>query len=344
MEGTPAYDVAKVVVDSVILTQSYPATLGANTSFDLVFRVDGTCTSLNVDGGKWVKKGTVLATLDPTTYQDAVTQAKARLESAQSSYEYYSKQYAAMVKALEGDAVSEMDVNQSKSNMLSAQASIAEARAALETARTNLSYCTVVAPMDGHISDTSLSVGQYINGSAQPTSVCTIYDDLSVRAEFSIGDACYYQMVDAVSKGLIDLNHMEVTFQDLEIANKYYAHVSYIDPAVDTNTGTVTIKAMIDNPEVELKPGMFCFVHLPYGASDHAILVKDTSIGTDQLGKYVYCVNDSDKVVYTHIETGDRVNDSMRIVTAGLNPNTRYVTKAMLKVRDGETIKPIMTK
>lgn len=80
---------------------------------------------------------------------------------------------------------------------------------------------------------------------------------------------------------------------------------------------------------------------MPFGASSHALLVKDSSIGTDQLGKYLYVVNDSNRIVYTPIETGDIYRDSLRIVTKGIGPESRYVTSAMLKVRDGMEVKPV---
>lgn len=89
---------------------------------------------------------------------------------------------------------------------------------------------------------------------------------------------------------------------------------------------------------------MYTNVHMPFGENAKAILVKDSSIGTDQLGKYLYVVNDSDKIVYTPIKTGDLYNDSLRVITEGIGPNSRYVTSALLKVRDGMTIKPIEIK
>ena len=88
---------------------------------------------------------------------------------------------------------------------------------------------------------------------------------------------------------------------------------------------------------------MYATVSLPYGFEPNAILIKDASIGTDQLGKYIYTVNDSNKVVYTPIEVGETVNDTLRIVTKGITADTKYVTKALLKVRDGQTVDPRMT-
>ena len=85
-------------------------------------------------------------------------------------------------------------------------------------------------------------------------------------------------------------------------------------------------------------------ISVPYGENSEAVLVRDASIGTDQLGKYVYLVNDSNRVVYRHIETGELVNDTLREVVKGVDANDRYVTKALLKVRDGMLIAPVESK
>ena len=106
------------------------------------------------------------------------------------------------------------------------------------------------------------------------------------------------------------------------------------------STGTMDLQVQVDNPYNELRAGMFVEVHLPYGSMENAVLVRDTSIGTNQLGKYLYVVNDSNKVVYTPVTVGDLIDDTLRIVTQGLRPTDRYVTSALLKVREGETVNP----
>ena len=82
---------------------------------------------------------------------------------------------------------------------------------------------------------------------------------------------------------------------------------------------------------------------MPYRVEPHAVLVRDASLGTDQLGRYLYVVNDSDRVVYTPVKTGDLVADTMRVVVSGVKPGERYVTSALLKVRDGMTVRPLAT-
>lgn len=123
--------------------------------------------------------------------------------------------------------------------------------------------------------------------------------------------------------------------------HSYTASYYYVAPDMNNSTGTLPVKLTIKNPYGELLPGMYVDVSLPVGTDSAAILVRDASLSTDQLGKYLYTVNDSNKVVYTPVQTGDMDGDSMRIITSGLRPGARYVTSALLKVRDGMTVNPI---
>ena len=89
---------------------------------------------------------------------------------------------------------------------------------------------------------------------------------------------------------------------------------------------------------------MFVKVNLPYQNLEKAILVRDASLSTDQLGKYLYVVNDSDRIVYTPVSVGPLCHDSMRVVLSGIRADSRYVTKALLKVRNGMQVKPVIVK
>lgn len=124
-------------------------------------------------------------------------------------------------------------------------------------------------------------------------------------------------------------------------AQAWKAKLDYLSPNVTLTTGTLRLRAELDNSDGKLRPGLFVSVTLPYGEARNAVLVNDASIGTDQLGKYLYVVNDSDIVNYRHIEVGQLADHNMRVVKSGLSPSERYVTKALLKVRQGMKIKPI---
>lgn len=337
---TPTVEVATPTVDSVTLHRTYPGFIRANNSVDVVARVSGQLLKQFYNPGDYVKQGQVLFTIEPSKYRDAVQQAEAALHTAESQYAYASKQYQAMKRALQADAVSEMEVIQAESSMNTAKAAIQNARASLATARENLSYCTVRAPRSGHCTIATASTGSFINGGAAPVTLATIYDDSEVKAVFEIEDA-QYEMMMAGNRHTENalLRAIPLIFQQ-SLPHNYVADLSYVSPNVDTGTGTIRLEGVLQNKYNELKDGMYVSVALPYGTNSKAILIKDASIGTDQLGKYVYLVNDSNKIVYTPIEIGEAVHDSLRIVTKGLTPKDRYVTKALLTVRNGELVNP----
>ena len=184
-----------------------------------------------------------------------------------------------------------------------------------------------------------------MGGEGAPTELATLYDYSSVYIEFAVEDAQYERMMS--SKGDPEkesiYHKVPLTFTE-PLPHDYMADLFYTSPVIDKSTGTLTLKVRLDNPYGELKPGMYVTVNLPYGNDPKAILVKDASIGTDQLGKYLYVVNDSDKIVYTPIETGGIYDDSLRVVTKGITPDARYVTTALLKVRDGMEVEPVERK
>lgn len=337
----PEVSVAYPEIDSVMLRKSYPGFLTANNEVELVARVNGTLIAHPYQPGQKVKKGDILFRIDDSTYRNSLQQAQAELAQAQASYDYYSKEYEKMLKALELDAVSEMEVSQTKSNMDQAAAQISSYKAAVETAQTTLGYCTVRAPFDGRVSQWNFDTGSYVAGEGQATVLATIYDDSTVYANIQIDDDSYLDLVNNAKEGL-DLSQMPVTFSE-ELPHSYTASLNYLAPEIDKTTGTMLVRAVIDNPYGELKSGMYAVIGLPYEALQKAVLIEDAAIGTDQLGKYIYVVNDSDKIVYTPIEAGDVVNGTKRVVIKGITPDERYITKAMLKVRDGETVKPVMT-
>lgn len=336
----PAVSVALPEVDSVVLHQSYPAQLTATKQADAVARVNGKIIAKHYTDGQRVKAGQPLFTIESTTYRNQLQQAQAQLETAQAQHDYATRQCAAMKKALEANAVSRMDVVQAESSVRESEAAINTARAAISDARTQLGYCTVTAPISGKVSAALFDVGDYIGGEGAPVKVATVVDDSRLYVNFSIEDSRYLAMTETAGGHKVDYNHVPVTFGDT-IARTCYGPVDYTGPAVDPSTGTMAMRVILDNKDGQLRSGMFATVQFPYAVEPHAILIKDASIGTDQLGKYVYVVNDSDKVVYTPIKIGELYDDTLRIVNSGLAPDARYVTSAMMKVRDGMPVKPV---
>ena len=343
MKGMPtlAISVAKPIVKDITLTKDYPGYLTTEKTVNLVARVNGTLQSVSYALGGRVKKGQLLFVIEPTLYNDKVAQAEAELKTAQAQLEYARNNYSRMKEAVKSDAVSQIQVLQSESSVTEGVAAVSNAEAALSTARTNLGYCYVRAPFDGTISKSTVDVGSYVGGSLQPVTLATIYKDDQMYAYFNVADNQWLEMSMNNQQPTKDLPKKIMVQLGKEGTESYPATLDYLSPNVDLNTGTLMVRANFDNPQGVLKSGLYVSITLPYGEADHAILVKEASIGTDQLGKFLYAVNDSDIVHYRHIEIGQLINDTLRQVLGGLSPQQRYVTEALMKVRDGMKIKPI---
>lgn len=343
MKGMPtlAISVAKPIVKDITLTKDYPGYLTTEKTVNLVARVNGTLQSVSYAPGGRVRKGQLLFVIEPTLYNDKVAQAEAELKTAQAQLEYARNNYSRMKEAVKSDAVSQIQVLQSESSVTEGVAAVSNAEAALSTARTNLGYCYVRAPFDGTISKSTVDVGSYVGGSLQPVTLATIYKDDQMYAYFNVADNQWLEMSMNNQQPTKDLPKKIMVQLGKEGTESYPATLDYLSPNVDLNTGTLMVRANFDNPQGVLKSGLYVSITLPYGEADHAILVKEASIGTDQLGKFLYAVNDSDIVHYRHIEIGQLINDTLRQVLGGLSPQERYVTEALMKVRDGMKIKPI---
>ena len=343
MKGMPtlAISVAKPIVKDITLTKDYPGYLTTEKTVNLVARVNGTLQSVSYAPGGRVKKGQLLFVIEPTLYNDKVAQAEAELKTAQAQLEYARNNYSRMKEAVKSDAVSQIQVLQSESSVTEGVAAVSNAEAALSTARTNLGYCYVRAPFDGTISKSTVDIGSYVGGSLQPVTLATFYKDDQMYAYFNVADNQWLEMSMNNQQPTKDLPKKIMVQLGKEGTESYPATLDYLSPNVDLNTGTLMVRANFDNPQGVLKSGLYVSITLPYGEADHAILVKEASIGTDQLGKFLYAVNDSDIVHYRHIEIGQLINDTLRQVLGGLSPQERYVTEALMKVRDGMKIKPM---
>ena len=341
-QSVPEINVAEVTTDSIVLHNDYPGYLEAHTKANVVGEVSGRLLTQNFQSGSYVAKGQVLFTIESTKYRDAVRQARASIANASSQRDFYAKQSAAMQKAFEQQAVSKMGLLQSQSSLRQAEASIESASAQLENAQTMLSKCTVRAPISGYITLNEVSVGNYINGEGNPQTLATIYDNSLFDAIFSIEDDQYTSLLgaDSGTSGALYRN-MPLKFQTT-LPHSYTADLYYVAPSVNSSTGALQLVGRVKNIDNELKDGMYVTVSLPYGTDPKAVIVKDAALSTDQLGKYLYVVNDSDKVVYTPVTVGPLYHDSLRVIEKGVKPGQKYVTEALLTVRNGMKVKPVL--
>lgn len=335
----PNISVATAIQDSVTLYASYPGYLEARNTVDLVARVPGFQVASNYRPGQPVAKGDTLFIIEPTQYQDAVEQAEAALATCKAELYYAESNYKRMKDVANTNAISEIDYIKSEAAYYQAEAAVMNAEAALRSARTQLSYCYITAPFSGRPNKSAFGDGDYVNAASY---MATIYQDNQMYAYFSIDDAQYMKLIQNLKNNRTTLGHdaVRLTFSE-PLPHNYEGYINYVAPNIDLTTGTLSVRVVVDNPYNELKHGMYTTVHMPYTRSEKVVMVRDASIGTDQVGKFLYTVNDSNRVVLQHIEIGELYNDSMRIVYKGINPGDKYVSLALQKVQEGMIINPV---
>ena len=346
-QAMPVMDihVADPVVKDVMLTKQYPGYLTSEQTVELVARVSGVLKKVLFKPGSIVKKGTLLFVIEPIRYKDDLTKAKASLKTATAQLGYQQSNLERMREAAKSNAVSEIQVIQTAAAVSQAEAAVNTAKAAISQARTDLAYCYVRAPFDGTISRNQFDVGNYVGTGGASTTLATMYKDRKMFVYFNVEESQYAQMLAVGDKSGIPPISIQVGGDSqgaTQAAGVTYSGIlNYHSPNVDVATGTISLRADIDNSKGALKTGMYVTITLYYDELKDAVLVREASIGTDQRGKYLYVVNDSNVVSYRPIVLGELIGDSLRQVAQGITKDERYATTALLKVRNGMKIKPI---
>lgn len=337
-------EVAHPEIRDVTLTKEYPGYLSADAAINLVGRVNGVLVQSNVSAGQRVHKGDLLYVIEPSPYRDAVQQAEATLKTAEAELSYARSSYERMKEVIKSEAVSEIQLLQTEANVKKCEADVSNAEAALSAARTTLGYCYVSSPVDGQISKGNYSVGAYVPGGGSPVTLATVYKDDFMYTYFNITDNQWLIRLltdELAGSGAGKSPSMVTVTLGEEGTRSWQATLDYLSPDITLSTGTAEVRAKLENPDGVLKAGTYVSVSLPVGEVKNALLVPDSSIGTDQLGRYLYTVDASGTVHYRPVRVGQLVDDTLRLVTDGLAPTDRYVTKALLKVRDGMTVQAV---
>jgi RND family efflux transporter MFP subunit len=334
----PEITVAHPLQQEVTYNYQYPAYLQAEQTVELVARVSGSLKQINYQPGEMVKKGQLLFVIEPEPYRDQVQEAEAQVKSYKAQLNYAQKQYEKMKEALPSKAISEIDFIQAASNYQTALANLQNAEANLNSARIQLNYCYIKAPFSGKISQNSVDLQNYVNGSVQPVTLATMYRDQHLYAYFNMAYPEFQQLPIINTQSTLPISISDAHHPE----RQWSGQLDYAAPNIDTQTGTVTLRASINNPNHQLLSGMYVKITIPYQKVSQALLVPESSIGTTQTGQYLYLVNAQNQIIQRMITTGILTKDNLREIRTGLTPEDRYVVDALMSVRPGMTIQPIL--
>ncbi|QJU40154.1 efflux RND transporter periplasmic adaptor subunit [Serratia marcescens] len=325
---------------SVTLSSELTGRVNATMTSDVRPQVDGIIKQRLFTEGAEVKAGQVLYQIDPASYQASYDQAAAQLKNAQATVQstrLKSQRYAALVKE---NGVSKQDADDVKAAYLQAVASVAQYQAALETARINLGYTQVRAPIAGRIGISSVTPGALVTA-GQTDALATI------RAL----DPIYVDLTQS-SAQLLKLRRQQAALQRgavTPVAIKLEDGTSYAHPgkleltevAVDEATGSVTLRAVFPNPEHELLPGMYIHATVDNGVDPKAILAPQQGITRNAKGEATALVVDEQNKVAQRTVSAERVVGSNWLIGSGLNEGDRLIVEGTSKVTIGAAVKPV---
>lgn len=325
---------------SVTLSSELTGRVNATMTSDVRPQVDGIIKQRLFTEGAEVKAGQVLYQIDPASYQASYDQAAAQLKNAEATVQstrLKSQRYAALVKE---NGVSQQDADDAKAAYLAAVASVAQYQAALETARINLAYTQVRAPIAGRIGISSVTPGALVTAS-QSDALATI------RAL----DPIYVDLTQS-SAQLLKLRRQQAALQRgavTPVAIKLedgtpYAHAGKLElteVAVDEATGSVTLRAVFPNPEHELLPGMYVHATVDNGVDPKAILAPQQGITRNAKGEATALVVDEQNKVAQRTVSAERVVGSNWLIGSGLNEGDRLIVEGTSKVTIGAAVKPV---
>ncbi len=331
----PAVSAADVVVKSISQWDSFNGRIEAVESVQLRPRVSGYIDKVNYTDGQEVKKGEVLFTIDDRTYRAALEQAQATLARAKTQASLAQSEANRTDKLINTNLVSREEWEQRRSAAVQAQADIRAAQAAVDAAQLNLDFTKVTAPIDGRASRALITSGNLVTAGDSASVLTTLVSQKTVYVYFDVDESTYlhYQNLARSGQGASS-NHPALPVEIGLAGEEGYPHqgkVDFLDNQLTPSTGTIRMRALLDNAQRQFTPGLFARVRLPGSAEFKATLIDDKAVLTDQDRKYVYIVDKEGKAQRRDITPG-RLADGLRIVQQGLTPGDKVIVEGLQKV------------
>ena len=296
-------------------------------------QVSGQITAIHFTDGQFVRQGAPLFTIDARTYRASLAQAQ--VAQATTALALSRDNLARAQRLVEDDAVAANEIDRLKAEVRNNEAGLAAARALVSARALDVGFTTVRAPISGRISDRRVDAGNLVSGSggSQATLLTTINAVDPVYFEFTGSEALFLK---AQREGLDKGTPVEIRLQD-ETEYTWHGKLDFTDNGLDDESGTIRARALVDNPDGFLTPGLFGQMRLATGGTHKAMLVPDTAITTDQTRKLVLVVQKDGKVAARSVELGPQIGN-LRVIESGLKPTEKVVIKGVQMAMPGQQV------
>ena len=339
--------VAEVLQKDVSLWDEFSGRLEAVQRVDVRPRVAGALQSVHFKEGALVKAGDLLFTVDPAPFAVEVDRAEAQVVAARARMSYAQSEAERAARLWDERAIAQKELDERTNAQREADANLRAAQAALQTAKLNLGYTQVRAPVAGKVGRVDVTVGNLVSAGAGAPVLTTLVSVNPMYASFDADE----QIVTNALQGLQTGKSARALIESIPVQmgvgtgtgtgedTPYTGHLQLIDNQVDAKSGTVRVRAVFDNVDGALMAGQFARIRMGQPRSQQALLINERAVGTDQSKKFVLVVGEGNKVEYREVQLGAPV-DGLRMVTSGLKVGERIVVNGLQRVRPGAVVAP----
>jgi len=331
-------------VETVTEYLFYEGNLEAVSTSRIRARVPGFLEQVAFRESSQVERGQLLFVIEPEPYRVAVQQAEAAVARARAEAEADRVRAQLVGEAFEQGAATELERVEAQATLAIAEAAVTEAEAALQDARLRLSYTEVRSPIDGRIDRNYVDIGNLV-GAGEQTLLATVVSDGRMHVVFEASERIVLRYIARGDSG--DVGEPGGEVPPVEVGRlvdegyPFVGQVDYVDNIVDPATGTLTVRATIEDPEDQLIPGLFARIRAPFQELEDGILVDENAVQTGLEGRYVLVVGEDDIVQRRRVEVGGRY-DTRLLVRSGLGPEDRYIVSGIQRARPGLPVRPTM--
>ena len=337
--GPPEVTVAQAMLRPISDSADFTGQLQAVDTVDVRPRVGGYVDAVQFKEGAEVHQGDVLFRIDPRPFQAEVDRLTANRAQAQAQLGLAQANAARAARLLAQHAISQEDADSMSTGEQSGVATLAAATAALATAKLNLDWTQVRAPIDGRVSNARIMPGNLVTSSDVLTSVVSVNP---VYVYFDVDEQTWLKL-DRLRRDATKTSHVARIEATMGLSDEQgYPHIGridFVDNQLRVNSGTMRLRAVFDDENGLLTPGLYAHVRLQSGQPHPRLLIDDRAVGTDLGNQFVYVVDAQHKVQYRKVDTGPLFH-GLRVIDNGLNPGEVVVINGLQHVRPGAEVTP----
>ncbi len=308
----------------------------ASRSVEVRPRVSGQIVGIHFTDGQFVRAGAPLFTIDPRPYRARLAEAQAQVASSSTALDLARANLARAQRLVEEDAVAATEIDRLQAEVRANEAALAAAQAQVRSRSLDVEFTTVRAPISGRVSDRRIDAGNLVAAGDGPSAslLTTINAVDPLHFSFDGSEGLYLK---AKREGLDGKAEVQIKLQD-EAEYTRTGTLDFTDNALDPQSGTIRARALVDNADGFLTPGMFGNMRLATGGKTKALLVPETAVQTDQTRKQLLVVDSKGNVAIRQVELGPIV-DGLRVIRSGLKKTDRVVIDGTQLAAPGSQVK-----